>query len=320
MNIENMITRNPRGKCLARPGLSLTLYSDESLHALAPAICSLLIAYLNQVGDDVLQTCFNDEGQARPLSSAILNRDKKRLLSVAESTKAIILEYGSDPEGWVGEYGFSFYGADFSHYLYDEERANYLRLDFPFDFLERSGLDAFLDFVGLALAMAPIHFANAGFTFQRSSATSNDATRAVNRLLPRYAGFDPGFKNAMDYMRGHAFMAHWLTFLGPGLVASVGGSSQIEIAVQGAEVRTVGGGLLIRAACYPPLGDVNQGALDMGLIPAVSRLLEPVRAGIEAFGEPTTKFDGAAWIKRLDGLATQPWDNVVFYKTLMAQP
>lgn len=318
MKLQEMIILNPKGKCLARPGISLTLYCDVTLHNMAPQVANVLNMYLTQIGNTTLKTYFNADGEAKPLTQARLGRDMQQLQAVKDSTKAVIMEYSSDETGWVGEFGFSFFGADFSHYLYEGERANYLRLDFPFDYLEQVGVDGFLTFVAQVLPLVPVNFANAGFTFQRSSATQADSTRAVNRLLPRFLGFDAGYKDVMDDVRGHAYMAHWLNFLGPRLVEKLGGAQSVAQALPASRMTTLSHGLLICNCQYPPSGDVNRGALDLGQIPALARVLKPVRVSLPALGEPSSKFDGEAWMARFDSRNNGPWENEKAYRDAIA--
>lgn len=316
MNFEELIIRNPRGKCLARPGVSFTFYCDESLHTLSPRVAQALNVFSSWVGDNTLQTFFNSEGFARPLSASQRARDLANLQQVPDQQHAIIIEYSSDVEGWVGDFGFSYHGADFSHYLYEDNRANYLRLDFPANAISLFGMDELLALFSEIAQILSANFANGGFTFQRSSATQGDSTRKINRFLPRFVGFDPGYKDVMDDMRGRTFTAHWVNYIGGNLIAGMGGQSHILQVLKDAECRQAGQGVFIRGCRFPPVGDINRQARDIGQIPAVSRLLQQRRADITAFGEPTGKFDGSAWMARLDSLPCQPWDNETFYHEL----
>ena len=317
MLFDDLIIKNPKGHCIARAGLSLSFYLNETLHTLAPNIADALDQFLALIGEDVLQTYFNDDGYCRKLTKRKLNQDRSQLQNVAVETKAVIMEYGSDPSGWVGEFGFTFNGADFSPYLFDDSRCNYLRLDFPYDYLEQIGIETFLNFYRTILAQLPVEFANGGFTFQRSSATQGDSTRAINQLVNRFIGIDPGYKDVMDDMQGHTFTAHWLNFIGPRITDTLRHNDQFTNALSNTETSSLNGGIIMRGAHYPPIGDINRGAPDLGQIPEIARAMKPSRADIEAFGEPIARFDGAAWLARFDERESLDWENEPYYKAII---
>ena len=74
---------------------------------------------------------------------------------------------------------------------------------------------------------------------------------------------------------------------------------------------------MIRGAHYPPIGDINRGAPDLGQIPEIARAMKPSRADIEAFGEPIARFDGAAWLARFDERESLDWENEPYYKAII---
>ena len=318
MPSENLTIQNPKGKCLARPGISLSFYMDETLPLLAPKIIGILDRYIALIGEQTLQSFINDDGYAKKLTRRTLTQDRIRLQSVPDTINAIIIEYGSDPSGWIGEFGFTFNGADFSHDLYEETRANYLRLDFPLNYLIHTGPETLLNLFRDTVTLLPVQFANGGFTFQRSSSTQSDSNSGVNKRLMRYLGFDPGYEDIMDDMRGHAFTAHWLNYLRKDLVESCGGSEVFRQKLVNAELHPMPGGIVIRSAKYPPAGDVNRGATDLGRIPELATLMQPVRADINAFGEPVEVFDAAAWMARFDERSSYPWDNEASYNAFVS--
>jgi hypothetical protein len=110
-----------------------------------------------------------------------------------------------------------------------------------------------------------------------------------------------------DQLRDHIFTAHWLNYLNDNLAEKIGGYKAIAKVLEGARVKKLPAGVLIRGAELPPVGDVNRGAADLGCLPDVARALKPLRAEISAFGDP--HFDAGQWLGRLDDLPSRPWSN-----------
>jgi len=318
MPIENLTILNPKGKCLARPGISLSFYMDETLSQLAPKVIGILDRYVALIGEQTLQSFINDDGYAKKLTKRTLTQDRVRLQSVPDTINAIIIEYSSDPAGWISEFGFTFNGANLSHYLYEENRANYLRLDFPLHYLTQVEPESLLNLFRDTVSLLPVQFANGGFAFQRSSSTQSDSNGSVNKLLMRYLGFDPGYEDIVDDMRGHTFTAHWLNYLRADLVEACGGKEIFNQKLASAELHPLPDGIVVRSAKYPPVGDVNRGATDLGQIPELAKLMQPVRADINAFGEPVEVFDAAAWMARFDERSSYPWDNEAGYNAFVS--
>jgi hypothetical protein len=76
----------------------------------------------------------------------------------------------------------------------------------------------------------------------------------------------------------------WLTLLGPGLAADLGLTDPSTVV--GPTATTVGNGLCLRAAIYPPLG---LDRADVGTLPTIARLLRPRR--LDRPAEHYARFD-----------------------------
>jgi len=307
MDVDKFTLHNARGNCIARPALCAFLYSDRTVHELASFAADAIEHYMAYIGPDVLKTYVGNNGELRDFSSRKLAKDLKQLRSFPTTLGASWIEYDSDPDGWVGEYGVLLYATDFSAYEFERESANLLRLDFPPDFLQTHGLDSFIEFIIRVATSFPFESGNVGYAFKRTSGTKGNATRAVNRLLPRYLGFDPCYQDAQDSMRGHTFCAHWINLINDRLSTDLGGFDSIAQQLSGADVRRIANGIIIRGCKTPPIGDANRQAPDIGWLPEVARILRPTRIDLSGLGEPD--FDPAPWLARFDDMQVRPWDQ-----------
>jgi hypothetical protein len=66
---------------------------------------------------------------------------------------------------------------------------------------------------------------------------------------------------------------------------------------------------VLRAARKPPLGDLDIGAPDLGLVPHIARALAPLRAQLPSFGGSAIELDADAWALRFDGAPAGPYAN-----------
>lgn len=307
MNFDHLIATTRKGYCLARPTLSVFLYSDMPVHQLGPHAADAIEAYTRFIGPDTLKICVGNNGELRRLTDRKLTKDMKQLRKLPTELAASWIEYDSDPQGWVGDFGLLLYATNFAVAEHGTGSDNLLRLDFPVTFTDQVGIDAFIDFVLRLVALFPVETGNAGLTFKRTSWTEGTATEHVNRLLPRYLAFDPCYQNVQKYVRGRTTWAHWINLLGGGLAQRLGGTAHIATALAGADVRQLpGGGCFIRNAMHPPVGDANRQAPDVGLMPACARLLQPTRVRLTGLGDP--EFDPAPWLARLDAMPARDWD------------
>jgi len=306
VSFELLVVTSNGGGVLARPTLSIFLYSDKPVRELGPAAASAIESYIAAVGENTLKTYVGNNGDFRKLSHRKLTKDLDQLRHWPERLSTSWIEYDSDPNGWAGEFGVFFYATDFSTYEWEKEGCNLLRFDWPVPTLDRMGLDAFLEFV-LKLAQAvPLQSGNVGYCFKRTTSSKQEATRPINRMIPRFMGFDPCYQEVRESMRGRTFTVHWINLLGASLARVLGGHDAIAKRLSGADVRLLGDVTFIRSVKRPPIGDANRKAPDIGLIPEVARVLRPTRVNLAGFGEPG--FEPGPWLARFDSLEVRPWD------------
>lgn len=305
--LSNLRVLNPSGRCLSQPTLAVLVYSSLVVHDLAPLIAQAIEKYLAFVGSDVLKTYASTNGSKRPLTAKRIARDMQRMRNMPASMSAEIVEYDSDPGGYIGEYGVYFHATDLTDPELERFRSNFLRLDFPPTFLAQRGLDTFLSFVAETLGALPFESASCGYAFRRGSAVSHIVVRQLRPYLARYQAIDPGYLGVMDDFRGKVLSAHWIDALGTLLVQKLDASGGASSMPADVKITSLANGIMLRSAKVPPIGDVNAGSRDVGALPNVARWLRPIRLTHVAFGEPN--FDGPAWLKRFDDMQPRAWDN-----------
>jgi len=218
------------------------------------------------------------------------------------------MDYSEGLDGDVGTHAFFVESSKLDDENMEEE-TNLVRLEFPADAAETLGVDKLIGFIEKIATVIPHQTGNAGYAFKRSMMDEDETGKAVLKLLPRYAGFDPSFSAARLDMKNHTFTAHWLNFLDEGMAKPLGGFEGVKKALPKAEVKKLGKGVVIRGALMPPIGDMNRKAKDIGQLPEVARLLAPSRIEMDEFDEDAEVFDAMKWLARLDKMKALDWKN-----------
>jgi hypothetical protein len=99
----------------------------------------------------------------------------------------------------------------------------------------------------------------------------------IRHIAQRYPGYDVAVNDLTQLDIGARVRgARWITLLGPALAESLSGLDAIRAALPAdVDVRDVAGIAMIRAGRTPELGDTNR-KVEMPLLRAVARVLEPV--------------------------------------------
>jgi Protein of unknown function (DUF3396) len=289
-----------------RPGIVATFYVGPPAHKAAHYIADGIVRYLDFVGMDSIASFLSQNGTFKEFSSKRLERDLKIMRNADPTEDGPDLEYSSDPDGGVGDYGISVTGAHNDDKLFPRS-ASLARFDFPADAVDRHGLDDLLEFAQSQATVLKAQSGNVGFAFKRSPAFESEATKAINPLLLRYTGFDPAYDGFSMYMRDRTPSAHWVNVLDKKLFAKCGGAKRLKELAADTELTERGGIAVMRGAKLPPVGDRNKKAKDLGSLPGVARFLKPLRVDIAGLGD--NKLRASDWLARFDEMPAQDWDN-----------
>jgi hypothetical protein len=303
--------KNSSGTYVAiRPGISLKLYSAAPLAQAGAEAAAAIEAFMAAIPEGSLGAYADDAmADSKALTAARLKKDLAKLRNIPKKYTGHTVRYTQAPDVSVGDFSVLFHATvpddDFPH-------ATHL-LSFELPYEHASGnVDALLQLFRQLAGLYSFQSGNAGFAFKRSEEDPDGEAEAVLPLLKRYQGFEMSAHEMAWGMRGHAARAHWLNFLGADLVKKLGGADKIRAAVPSCDIETIGKGLMIRAAKFPPVADaLRKAAADVGAMPEVARLLQSLRPEeldlLE--GELDEDFDIPTWLGMFDAMKSTAWDN-----------
>jgi hypothetical protein len=300
-----------------RPGIALVMYSRAEMSAVMRAAADVLESYLDFVPSGAIAAVFDsplDENEPAgfvPFDASARRKvlDQLRAGPTAPDVEGDGLELVATPNAQAGDYGVTISALNFPALPVDDGNTSLIRLEWPWNLFDRLDVETLVDYIERAAGMFPYCCGNAGMSFLYTIGCATAAHEELPKLLPRFLGFDSSYNTAQLRMRGKSPPAHWLNLLDGDLVAALGGEEALRYQLAGCEVRNIGGGLLIRAAKFPPVVDVNRKGRDIGLLPVVARALRPVRFDRASFAGFPDEEDGQAWLERFDDLDSGDWDN-----------
>ena len=168
------------------------------------------------------------------------------------------------------------------------------------------------ELVGFARALAS-RFPGASVTcstgFSYSLGVEPMLRDQINAKLLRFVGMDPCYDH-LHYRLGSSvpFVA-WLVYCNGSQMDQLGGVDMLRDRLGDQVVEPLAIGAMLRAANMPPLGDVNRGAPDIGVMPRLRRVLAPVlfdkASELRRFPEEMAE----RWLARFDSRPDQPWQN-----------
>lgn len=284
---------------VVRPGLGLAMYYGTPLHTMAPAVERMIEAYLACVPAGSITALCGQAAWGR-FSAAKLNRQLRRLRSPLVDYTNIDLSSGPllDSEG---PYGWHLNGGNLSNVAVRPDNANVCIHEFPADEIERVGPERMIDWVVSVAALHPFETGQFGYSFNKLQRTwTSEADFFIGAVAMRFRGFDILDPRLAREARGRVPNCSWLNLLGDGVVAALGGEDLVRGALSPAvQVRSIPGGLLLRAGDRPAIGDTNRRALDLAPVREVSRLTRPVRVTKRVLFYGTEEFR-LGWVDRLD--------------------
>ena len=292
-----------RDYTVMRPGVTVNFCFALDTPDVSHTVADAIEAYIAFVPPNVLESYAAANGEYAPLTQRVLTRHLKKLR--ATDAALVEIDYHQGDPGDLGLHAMLFE----SDYLDPElsNQTNLLRLEFPYNVLQSVGMDRVLIFVEETAGKLPFQSGFASYAFRYLGSFENDAEPQIAALLPRYLAIDPSYEFLAGEMRDHTPDAHWITFLSHELLGPLGGNDALLAAVPGAEVRHLENGVMIRAAKFPPIGDVNRQARDIGCLPDLARFMLPTRYTIDWMYHDG--FDTEAWLARYDERDSEPWEN-----------
>ena len=205
--------------------------------------------------------------------------------------------------------GVSFAGASLALRQDYENITSVLRLELPWNLLDTVDVERLVEFFARTAATFPFCVGHAGMSFIHTISYVPEAREEIYKLWRRFLGFDSAHDAARLVMRKKSPPAHWLNLVDDERMKALGGEEKLRSELEGCVVTRLGAGLLIRAAKFPPVVDVNRQGLDIGRLPTVARALQPIRFVEGLFAGLQDADAGKDWLERFDQLDSSDWDN-----------
>lgn len=176
-----------------------------------------------------------------------------------------------------------------------------LQMTFPMETADDKTSESLVEFCKQVASLISYVSGYVAPGLQWAEINSSLAADESKSIAIRHPGYDVQNNDATRLRLGKRSRgAYWLTFLGPELVETLGGSEQVRKALpKSIEVEPAGAGVMIRAGALPELGDVNKG-IGVPLLRTVAKVIEPVTLfGDRALLGQFTNFD-EDYFKRWD--------------------
>jgi hypothetical protein len=284
---------------IVRPGFSICFIYADTADEIGLDVARILEEYLEFIPDGALQTYLSDSGSWKKATHRTFNSVFANLLDVGEGNYSEF-HFGQEPAGNVGDYGAHFKAGPLDDELFDKE-ANILHLEFPMEFAALPAAERLAEFFARIVRIRAPDSGYCGYAFKHLFMTfANEALEFIARKAMRYTGFDVPEDAVRFWARGRVYNVSWLTVLGPGILAKLGGKDKLR--QQGASelaMFDVGEALVMRAAELPIVGDVNRGAADVKGLRKLAEITKPVRIELEMLG-PSELDLATRWPNRFD--------------------
>lgn len=288
------------GEPYARLCVEATFYWRESMYDQAPKLADAYRRALDTVREGIVYFESGTMSGAKKLKADTLEMVPFWLLKAKrrEDIHIMQLKGGSKPDE-PSDSGLQFFADE------EEEPAmGALSVVLPIAYADEPG--ALLRLANDLASCADFESGHCGYSIawdpQGDSAV--DAMQRMPGIAGRFLGVDlPKLNTTVSALRRSSSPAiktvQWLTFLGPAVLAQLGGVTRAKAGLRGAgTVGDVGGGLLVQAGAAPTLGDANR-QTDLSALRAVGKALGSVRVKNHGpiFG---TRDHTAAWLARFD--------------------
>lgn len=314
--LTHSVSYKGEDRVILRPCITLALYSSAKLTEVMAATAGVITEYLEFIPSNSILTTFQPGVDEYSPGSWLPFDDAMRIQLIAELRAGYALSeedgYGfvlsATTDGQAGDYGISFGGVEICNDD-DENETSLLRLNFPLNFFDTTSIEALVNFIECVSGLFPYCCGNAGMSFNYTVSWVPEAREKIHKLLVRFIGFDSAHDSAQLEMRGKSPSAHWINILDYSLIKALGGEDKLIKELGQCEVKRLANGLLIRAASFPPIADLNRGALDIGCMPVVAKVLKPIRFCDGLFAGLEDAETGNAWLERFDNLQSKNWDN-----------
>lgn len=261
-----------------RNGIVAAFYFDKPPQVIAPEISLILDAYMAAIPAGVLKYSVTSAsaGQFKPFGPGTIAECHKQLnpkrVAKRELTGILLNSGGAQ----ASQYEFHFVAPRPDRG--EPEAASVLKMIFPVDVVARGREQEFVDRVREISESMDYLCGHCSFSLvPMLSALGSVTSKELRRLALRHPGYDlPSNRGTSFFLGQRVRGASWITWLGPGLTALLGGIFALRKQLrEPIELEELTKGVMIRAGLVPELGDVNR-KISTPLLRKVAAVLEPI--------------------------------------------
>ncbi|PLP58052.1 hypothetical protein CYK37_17765 [Mesorhizobium loti] len=307
------------GGIIAIPAIKLSMYFPGLISSHGKSVLEIIDKYLSSIRRGAITIKFDDSeieenypddsGEIKRVSLDFEEIREELLPERLSEQEMFSLWLWGDSDTQPNGYGLTLVGSDhmeqdFPNWL------NYISIDWPIDFVT-SNLDDFLPRLESYVSSLNCQSAVCGIGYNVSPGLSQVIRADLDRRLLRYLALDPCYDALNFELGGSLPYPTWLTFIGDELLDS-NLRHNLRTNYNPRELR---GGMLIRSSMFPPLGDINRQAPDIGRLPSLARTLAPITVDQDVYGQGMSEKIVERWIERFTTLEDRQWDNSRYQRT-----
>jgi hypothetical protein len=239
---------------------------------IAPSVTRALEIYLEAVGPQALVYYLDYEGEAQPLD-AIGWEWVRRNMSGPQVGSARLCDAAEE------RYRFRYQGLDLRPEpdILRTGPINFVFFWLPTEYLETHGPARVRELALTLASLLPYDSGHGGLSFN-SSFVFAETAESIKKVCFRYPGIEiPMLGNLGSLLGTRVDGVHWLNFLGPVVLKSLGGVEALraQLSCPGTTVQQLGDGrALVTLGEWPEAGDLEAGQ-DLPAYRELARVLEP---------------------------------------------
>jgi hypothetical protein len=271
-----VLSDRARGIVYLRTGITLAFFLPSPIASVVSPLAEAFQAFLKSTPKDALrwQSVGANSDEWSPISATAIRRCLGQLEARAAAKRDLSffgLADDADAHGYAIEVLGGREDAKFPN------KRTVFQVQYPSELFESEGAAGIVERAKSLGSLLPYLSGYGSPAFHWAETMQTQAMEKARALAARHPGYDisrnSGTRREInDKVRG----ARWLTFLGPTLVARLGGRASLEKSLgSDLTIETVGHGVMIRAGQEPELGDVNKN-IGTPLLRRLAKALEPV--------------------------------------------
>ena len=281
MSYNEISKTGPEGRTFLREAFVVAFFLPGPIAETVAGIEQAFDLFLAIIPDGVLrwESVGASSEEWKPVSKTTVSRCKAQLRPDAAAKRELTSFELADGEvgGDVPRYAFTVVGGQFSGDVPNERTL--VQMSFPIGTVMTGDADAFVAKLRDIAAALPFSTGYGSPAIQWAELGREAAIAQTRAIVARYPGYDVNMNTTgRTWLGSRVRGARWLTFLGPEILARLGGPDALRTKLPDIfEFCPAGAGLLVRAGRLPEIGDAAK-KVDVPMLRTLAAALEPVTA------------------------------------------